>query len=290
MTGNQESQGSKEIAVQLASDEHWLQQSERFRPFGGEALVPFILNEAPSKLTDLEEVLTRSYDLTVSAAVDLQIPIAGSGSGGLNRRVIVLERAGFNKVGPDNPEGSEKHYGYAIRLCVTVNRWQATSKISLPFLAASAQLGTIEAQWILQVIGLKGKAIDKAILPPTELSVETFFIAKQSLEKLVEAINDSSTVFKPQLIAEIRAPDNTNLDLRRSIGKAYALTCLERGRSLEDAQQRLGSPDTEVLDAIREVYEIMNGIGDTSQKPSNEVRHKADEICGRLRTDIPFFG
>jgi len=193
MAGRKDSHSARDIASQIALEEHWLEQSANFQPVGSESLEPF-MSERAIKLSDLQEQLNRSYDLTVSAALDLQIPVAGSGSGGFNRRVIVLERAAFNKVEPNDEKDSEKHYGYAIRLCVTVNRWQANSKVSLPFLAASAQLGTIDAQWSLQVIGLKGKAIDHAILPPTELSVETFFLAKQSLEKLVQAINDSSTI------------------------------------------------------------------------------------------------
>jgi hypothetical protein len=289
MSRNDHSGNPAKIVDAMVLEEHRLLSASSFRPVGEEFLSAFAEVDKPPALADLTEASTRSYDLTVSAAAELQIPIAGSGSGGFNRRVIVLERAAFKKIEPKGAADSEKHIGYAIRLCVTVNKWEASAKVSLPFLAASAQLGTIEAQWILQVIGLVGKAIDAAILPPTELSVETFFIAKQSLEKLIAAINDPGTVLRPQLIAEIRPLDQTRMDLRRSIGKAYALTSLERGRSFEEARVRLGEMEDEVQDAIREVYEAFAG-GVSPQAPSGEARKKAAEICGRIRADIPLFG
>ncbi len=228
----------------------------------------------------------RAYDLTVSAASELQIPVAGSASGGFNRRVIVLERAAFSRTVSGD---IERQYGYAIRLCVTVNRWQADTKVSLPFLAASAQLGTIEAQWILQVIGLNGKEIDASILPPTELNVDTFVIAKQSLEKIISALNDPSTRFLARLIAEIHPPDAEQMELRASVARAYALSSIERGRSLTEAKNHLGSDDGTVQDALATVYEKFGGLANPADTPSPEVRRKAAQISGRLKTDIPWF-
>jgi hypothetical protein len=274
-------------SVQPFMSEHRLVQSDGFRPAGStDELTPFLADDSiPSKLDDLDETNNRAYDLTVSAAAALQIPVAGSASGGFNRRVIVLERAAFHKIVSSDVE---RQYGYAIRLCVTVNRWQADTKVSLPFLAASAQLGTIEAQWILQVIGLSGKEIDAAILPPTELNVDTFVIAKQSLEKIISALRDPSTKFQARLIAEIYPPDVEERELRASVARAYALSSIERGRSLSEAKNHLGSDDSIVQDALATVYEKFGGLASPGDTPSSEVRRKAAQISGRLKTDIPW--
>jgi hypothetical protein len=284
------SQEAKELVSELLLKEHWLQNTVTFRPYGLSTLAAFGPTATNLKLGDLSEAVSHSYELTVSAAADLQIPVVGSASGGMNRKIIVLERAAFKKEPPANATDTEKHYGYAIRLCITVSRWQANTKISLPFLAASAQLGNIEAQWILQVIGLTGTPIDEAILPPTELNVDTFVIAKQSLEKLIAAINDPKTTFQAKLIAEIRPINYEEQKLQQAIAVAYALTCLERGRSLAGALERLGSPNSAVQDSIREVYESVAGLTDAAQKPTGEIKHKAAELCGRIRADIPVFG
>jgi|SRR5208337_179109 len=279
------------IVSELTLEEHRLIQSSSFAPFGGEVLEPFVAVDSPlaKTLADLGEAVNRSYDMSITAAADAQIPVAGSASGRFSRRVIVLERAAFNKIPAPTPKDSEKHYGYALRLCVTVSRWEATTKVSLPFLAASAQLGTIDAEWILQVIGLAGAAIDNATAPPTELNVETFVIAKQSLEKLVAAIRDPTTTFMPKLIAEIRPRDAVNDQLRASIGRSYALSCLERGRTLAEAQHRLDSLDAPMQDALVSIYAEFGNLTDPAQEPTSEVRRRASELCGKLKTDIPTF-
>jgi hypothetical protein len=279
------------IVSELALKEHRLIQSDSFAPFGGEALEPFVATDStlPKTLADLGEAVNRSYDMSITAAADAQIPVAGSASGRLSRRVIVLERAAFSKIPAPTPKDSEKHYGYAIRLCVTVSRWEVTTKVSLPFLAASAQLGTIDAEWILQVIGLAGAAIENATAPPTELNVETFVIAKQSLEKLVGAIRDSTTTFMPKLIAEIRPRDAVNDELRTSVGRSYALSCLERGRTLAEAQDRLDSLDAPMQDALVSIYAEVGNLTNPAEKPAAEVRRRAAELCGKLKTDTPGF-
>src|SRR5208337_4516261 len=248
------------IVSELTLEEHRLIQSSSFAPFGGEVLEPFVAVDSPlaKTLADLGEAVNRSYDMSITAAADAQIPVAGSASGRFSRRVIVLERAAFNKIPAPTPKDSEKHYGYALRLCVTV-------------------------------IGLAGAAIDNATAPPTELNVETFVIAKQSLEKLVAAIRDPTTTFMPKLIAEIRPRDAVNDQLRASIGRSYALSCLERGRTLAEAQHRLDSLDAPMQDALVSIYAEFGNLTDPAQEPTSEVRRRAAELCGKLKTDIPAF-
>jgi hypothetical protein len=280
----------KSELTRLISDEHRLMDALNFTPFGGEtSYSPFLdseTTEMPKTLEDLTESISRSYDLSVTSALESQVPVAGSGNGSFNRRVIVLERCGFKRIpGPEK----EAQFGYAIRLCVTVNNWQSTIKVSLPFLAASAQLGTIEAQWTLDVRGLVGPLLTQ-LPPPTDLNVETFVLAKQSMEKIASAINSPETKFRPLLIAEIRNPDPQSSTLRQSVGRAFALSSLDHGRSLEDTLKKLGPCDQATFDAIVDVYKNLAGLVSQTDTPSNDVRQKARELCGRIRADIPWLG
>lgn len=133
----------------------------------------------PSSLTDLGRIEVQSYDLSITAAANLSIPVIGSAGGSANRRVVVLEQSAYREV-PEN--GAVLQYGNAVRFCVTVTKWDANLKLTLPFLAASAEVGSIAAHWTLQILGLAGPKIAEAILPPAELNVEKFVLAKQSLE------------------------------------------------------------------------------------------------------------
>lgn len=155
-----------------------------------------VQSEPPITLDDLPYSVTRAHDLQVSVAAELNIPVIGSVSGSTNRRVLVLERSSY-MVQDDMETGIEIYIGYAIRFCVTVNKKEFRGKLSLPMVTAAAQIGSVEAAWMLQVAGLAGGAVDRISMPPTELSTETFVVAKQSLAGLIEAVRDSTTKFIP---------------------------------------------------------------------------------------------
>lgn len=196
--------------------------------------------------------------------------------------MVVLERAAFKRI----REGDvENQYGYAIRLCLKVNNWKAGARVSLPFLAASAEIGQISAQWTLQIMGLAGPKVDSAILPPTELNVEKFVIAKQSLEKVIEAVRDTATTFKAMRIATILPLDSAAQQLKLSAARAYALSGIERGWSFGGARDRLGSEEQAVNDTLAEVYQVVAGLVDDLTKPNADARKKARELLGRIRAD-----
>lgn len=173
--------------------------------------------DIPSSLDDLIHTVTRTYDLSVTAAGDLKIPVIGGVGGGFNRRVVLLERSSFAPVEHDKVT---YRYGYALRLAITVNKLSAQMQLSLPFLAASAEVGQIEGRWMLQVVGLAGDKIDRAILPPKELSVETFVLATQSLEKLISAVRHSSTSFSAAVLGVEWPTEVLKKDYRIAVGRA----------------------------------------------------------------------
>ena len=241
-------------------------------------------DEIPTSLNELSNIETRAYDLSLTRAGQLNIPAFGSVSGGYQRRVVVLERVAYKEL--QDEQGVKYQYGYAIRLCITTSDWNASSQVSFPFLAASAELGRIQAKWVMQVRGLAGEKIDTAILPPTELSVENFVVAKQSLHELGEAVRDPSTVFTAALVATVHPTDPIERDYRIATAKSYALSQIGERERLADATERLESDRTEVNDAIAQVYEQFVGITDPMARPSQEMQRKARELLGRLRTQV----
>jgi TPR repeat protein len=239
--------------------------------------------ERPKTLAELTSAMNRSYDLSVTRAGDLNIPVVGSIGGSYNRRVVILERAAYKTV--VGHSGAQYHLGYALRLCLTVNKWDANLKASLPFLAASAQMGQIEAGWMLQVLGLAGPRIDAATAPPGELNVETFVIAKQSLTALIEAINDRSTTFSAFQLARIEPVDKQGDDFRRSAARTYAMSRIARRSSLADALDRMRSGDEIVNQSIRDTYEAIAPGGPTD-RPTDEAVRKVRELLGGIEADV----
>lgn len=239
--------------------------------------------DVPKTLSALTAAVNRSYDLSTTRAGELNIPVIGSISGGYNRRVVVLERSAYKVV--IGHSGAEYHFGYAIRLCLTVSKWDAAMKLSLPMVAASAQIGQVEASWMLQVLGLAGPEVTKAIVPPDELNVEKYVVAKQSLVALLNAVDHSSTTFSAHQLSKIEPRNQRDEDYRKSVAKAYALTRIARRWSLDDALNRLRSDDSVIADTVRDTYEEVYP-GSSAERPSEEAAHRSRALLGRIEADI----
>ena len=243
-------------------------------------LIP--LDRLPKSLDDLNETSVRSIDLSVTAAMSLSIPVAGSVSGGYNRHVVVLEQYAVKHI---DYNGLRYDYGYAIRFCITVSNWSANMKASLPFLAASAEIGSVQAQWMLDIKGLGGKRIREILPPPTELNVEKFVLVKQKLSEIISAMDDPSTQFMPELI---NTPEDIQANQYRiSTAQAYALSCIKDGWPLKEALIKLGSAEEELtLDAIRDVYRDFAGLEDETKKPTPDTIYKAKQVLGKIKAAV----
>ncbi|HVT12523.1 MAG TPA: hypothetical protein VHE55_09665 [Fimbriimonadaceae bacterium] len=233
----------------------------------------------PGGIHDLPFQESTVYDLSVTSANQANIPVIGSVSGGVNRRVVVLERRAYAKQ--TVADGIE-YQGYAIRLVVTVNKLDASMKISLPFLAASAEVGTIEGKWMLQVVGLSGPKMDSAAIPPSELSVETFVLAKQSLTNLIAGIEDPTTQFLPQRVYIEKTDQQKQRDLMVAIGSCYALAALEKRWKAQDALNRISGANPAVTDAVTDVYRDFAGIQNPVEVPSTAVQKAARDLLDHV--------
>jgi hypothetical protein len=271
------------LLSEVVTDAEAILNPEEFTPLGpGSDFQPLTARDIPQTLDDLTTQVSRTFDLSVTAAGQLNIPVIGSVSGGFNRRVVVLERTAYKEI-PDNE--IQYQYGYTIRLAITVSKITAEVKMSLPFLAASTELGQIEAKWILQVMGLSGSKIDSAVLPPKELNLETFVLANQSLDSLIKAVRDPTTNFKAALVAVVKPAEVIERETLVAIGKAYALGRLEKGRKRIDALDELGSIRDEIRDAIIDTYKDFAGITSDIEVPSAIVRSRAASLLGPIKVE-----
>jgi hypothetical protein len=256
----------------------------RFTPLGKDIEVKDIdPSEIPQTPDQLGELISYSYDLSIKRAGELNIPVVGTISGSLDRRVVILEWTRYKQLLDQN--GIQYRYGYVIRFCLTINKWDAQSQVRLPVLSAQAELGQIQASWLMQVRGLTGKKIDEVIVPPQELNVSTFIIAKQSLEKAIAAVNDPGTKFVPGILIATIDPTTPEIVFWLAAVRTFALTCILRGRTQLEAVGRLQSSDPAASESIRETYHYLS-ITDPSVRPSNAQRGEAGRILRGIMADV----
>ena len=234
----------------------------------------------PQSIGELDALVSTIYDLTATKAGELKIPVAGSIGGGVSRRVVVAEYAQTKLIA--GSDGIERRYGYAIRFCLTVSKWDANAKLSLPFLSAQAELGQVEAGWTMQVIGLGGPKIQAAVLPPKPLTVETFVIAQQALEKIIAAIVDPTTQFKPGVVVAVNDPTAAPAKLRKAVVQAFALYRLFKGDSANRAIADLGSISGADSDNILEAYREI-GVASANDVPTPGDRSAAQGILAGVK-------
>jgi hypothetical protein len=243
-----------------------IHQHNEPRVFTGEG------TSVPTRLEELNMSQSHVYDLSVTAAQELSIPVIGTVSGGQSRRVVVLEAKRWKDV---EESSSTIQYGYAIRLAITTNKLDVNMKLNLAYLAASAQVGLIEASWTMYCIGLSGKPVDSALIPPKELTVETFVLAKQSLEQLLNAVWDPATTFSAVKIAETMNADQLRKEYYKNIARAYALGRIERGKTLTQAINELGAGQPVFAEFVSEFYRSFVGIITPSDSIPPQARQRA---------------
>ncbi|WP_206741196.1 hypothetical protein [Hyphomonas atlantica] len=229
------------------------------------------LLKAPPNADDLGELLVSTYELSIEAAAKLKIPVIGSVSGGAARRVVVYEWTRFKEIEDDG--GGFDRWGYAIRFCVTVSKINADTSIALPFIAAEAQLGRLEASWTMQVRGLQGPKIDGAVLPPESLDVETFFLARQSLTDVVAALSDSKTKITPVYLLRKNPPTDAD-EYSIITKKTFIVAALANERNSNWVFHKLGgSSNSNISELIEQVYADFEA--EMGQRPNSVAVAKA---------------
>lgn len=251
-----------------------------FEPLGAEADCPGCRPEDIPQTTDqLGELISYTYDLTVRRAAEFNIPVVGSVSGGFDRRVVVLEWTRYKEVA--GAKGITCRYGYVIRFCLTISKWSAQTKVSLPYLSAQAELGNLEASWLMQVRGLVGPKIDAVVLPPQELKVETFVIARQSLIAVIGATSDATTRFIPGIMLARIDPTNPEVAYWRAAVQTFSIDGVRRGWNRSRALSRLGSSSPGDADLIGEVYSQL-GVKD-DETPGKGAQEQATNLLRGIR-------
>lgn len=230
-----------------------------------------------STLVDVDPVTVD--DLTTWQIIDDQLSVdaaaeAGFGvvslEGSTQGRVIVRDVSMSTRRTID---GRECDVGCGLRLVVKVTAAELKGDLTLPVVAAKAQLSLLSASAEMSVKGLADPgAFDK--LPSfAQLDVDGFSKYTESADIIRKHIADHPERVRPEILRVL--PEQVDEgDYPRAVGVMFAMKAIADGHTLDEALRGRPSDWAEYYTAIRSTYaSVVSGRGD--QEPSRAAREEA---------------
>lgn len=158
-------------------------------------------------ILDRWDVLTHKYRFTADAKLGFLGKLF-SGSSNTVRAGVTQEAKQYRV--DQTEDGRMVETGVAVRLAVATTSFEAQTELSVPNLAAAAQLGLAETRIGIYVMGFRGPIGD--IMPaPADLNVENFgrfMDAFEAIQKRVFSI-DSVTLLSPTILGYQDTPEES---------------------------------------------------------------------------------
>jgi hypothetical protein len=202
----------------------------------------------------------------------------GSVSASAQSRTLLAE---FSRSASVEVEDGLAQYGAAARLVVGVTSFEAKGTLTIPVLAAEAQLGRSQASVSLTVNGYVGDGL--AELLPTgilTLNVDTYSSLTTSISEIVKLIGSDRENIRPELLwveAEDEGPAKVEDELTRSVGTAYALNQIKNRKTVDSAVDGYEDKDDLIaLEAIRHVYSIL--LPEDDPERAAEASERAERL------------
>jgi hypothetical protein len=252
------------------------------------AATPTVAPEDVPQAADLDSWRWEQHRLETDLAGSLGFSV-GMAKGSLNSRTLVAE---FSRSKTIEVEGGFARYGVAARLVVNVRNFEASANLTLPFVAAQAQYGRLEAYADISVEGYTGDEAGDLFPPFSAFDVETYVKLMDALTAMKGAIGKHQENIRPvQLWAWADVPaEQADDKLTRAVGSAWALTAVAEGWPLQKATEKYRDQDDSVAKkAIESVYAEL-GIDDPDAAPADDPRQHAKHLLDGYEMHHPFFG
>lgn len=234
----------------------------------GTISVPAECAHPPTTSAELTKVSQDITFLSRSAALSLGLSLGNLTTTG-EQRVWVSEQTKYADC--TGPDGTGLRYGTSVRLIVHFSAAQASAKLTLPVIAAEAQLGNVEARVSLSIIGFKGTLPPDAQIPWEPFNVETYGVIMERAAKARDHVfaDANAASISPVLIAVPSQGDIDN-DISTALGRAWAVGAIADGHSCTWARGHLPETlrsSTVAADAVRATYQqvVRSGQCDDSE-------------------------
>lgn len=218
-----------------------------------------------------------SYSLDRNAAANLNLYASASMSAG--DKIVLYQWMWYKDVLGTNGKLIGR-CGSGISLALKARNLQANASLSLPFLAASAQLDTAEVEYRLGTFGISGPTINLAFPIASrvgEFNAQSYAELLSSIDKVQAAGNSATGVtFTPRIVALTADIPNAGMS-RQVMVQAFALKEISNGRKCGGAKSRVPARDASTDGLVEDVYRYVVGAGACKDdiEPNSTIKSKA---------------
>jgi hypothetical protein len=202
------------------------------------------------------------YQLDRRAALDLGFTV-GSVTATANTRLLVMDtvRAETIQVGPRT-----QRWGCGYRLQIEISDIATTGRLTLPWIAASVELGQTEASISLHVKGYPKNDLWDVIPDPEPLTVESYKHYLEAASNIKDKFNELGDAAISVLLAsddpksEIGVGGITDVELAESSAIVWGLKSIDREWILAEALDEFPSPrEQSLVEVVEGVYRRIRG-------------------------------
>jgi len=232
--------------------------------------------DIPQKLEDLDTEDSFTSVLSVDAAAALKIPF-GTGEANVSRKIFVQDYLRYKDL-QDNEK--KVRWGVGIRWIVNIKQTDVKADISsLPFVAASAQFGYVQAEARFQVLGLSSKEITTLTPAPSPLNTESFAKFDLALNEIKKRMWDENTIVKPKLIAILgETLPRMESKYEESLAITWALSRIKDGDSLQMALIKIKGESPLFADVVTGVYIDVVKSSEERNNPDADAQKRAERL------------
>ncbi|WP_146076525.1 hypothetical protein [Rathayibacter sp. AY1A7] len=216
--------------------------------------------------------------ISVSAAVKIGLPPFEIDTK-LKSKVILREIRRSCDI--DN-NGTTERWGLAIRLAITVQSTESEASISLPIIAAKAQLGILSARASITILGFDDDAVLDLLPNFSEMNTETYGKYTSATDVIKKYISKHPLQVVPTKLATILPQTGTEEELTTAAVQTSVVYSVASGDSLEKYFRRNRSLDSDSKTIASQVWSSLTDGQAAEEYPSDLANARAQKIISQL--------
>jgi len=224
--------------------------------------------EGPVQVGDLNRWDLLDTQLTTRAALKIGLPVASAAAGFMST-VVVRD---FRWYCSTTDGELVREYGTSVRIVITAWEAKLEGNLTLPSLAAKAQLGAVQSSSHISILGFRDPAVGRLLPAFSTLGVDSYSDFMKATDAARVYISDHSGAVDPVLLRESK-PDASE-DFAEAVVTTRTLRCIAERKTLASALRGI-EPASAAAENARRLYGYFLPGASADSEPTGEVVARA---------------